>query len=88
MLSHDPEYLGRGIGTHAAADAAGGVDGNGHGGSSLVLIVPIVPQNPLSSKNFFRERNFLASGSVLIGIKALGPKQEGPGETGGFLFTN
>ena len=87
IFSHDPENLRRGVGAHAAADAAGGVNGDGHGGPSLVLVSPIVPQKPPSSKNFFRERNFLAFGNVLTGITALGPEQEGPGETGGFLFT-
>ena len=35
IFSYDPENLRGGVGAHAAADAAGGVDGDGHGGSSL-----------------------------------------------------
>ena len=53
LFSHDPENQERDKGAHNAADAAGGVDGDGHGGPYFVLVAPIVPQNPPSSKNFF-----------------------------------
>ena len=38
ILAHDAEYVGGGVGAHAAADAAGSIDGDVHGGAILLFL--------------------------------------------------